>query len=301
MKFYITGGTGFIGSWLSRMLVENGHHIKAASRNPGKYSRNGSEKLQFVPLEDDPSGYLSEADVVINLAGENIFGKRWTKSVKKRIYESRIRMTSALVSGMEKADKKPHLFISASGVDYYKDQGDNVITEDSESGDGFLADVCREWEAESARAADFGVRVVNPRFGVVLGKDGGALATMLPVFKSFIGGSLGSGKQFFPWVHISDLCRSLLFVMKNEEISGPVNITAPEPVTMDTFTSVLGEVLSRPSMFRVPGFALRAAFGEAAEMLTGSHRVVPEKLQKNGFDFDFSTPKPALEDLLLKN
>ncbi|MBP3191474.1 TIGR01777 family oxidoreductase [Natronogracilivirga saccharolytica] len=301
MKFYITGGTGFIGSRLCQMLVEDGHHIKAASRNPGKHSGSGNEKLQFVPVQDDPSDHLSETDVVINLAGENIFGKRWTKSVKKRIYESRIRTTSALVSGMEKADKKPHLFISASGVDYYNDQGDDVITEDSESGDGFLADVCREWEAESARAADFGVRVVNPRFGVVLGKGGGALATMLPVFKSFIGGSLGSGKQFFPWVHISDLCRSLLFVVKNEEISGPVNITAPEPVTMDTFTSVLGEVLSRPSVFRVPGFALQAAFGEAAEMLTASHRVVPEKLQKHGFDFDFSTLKPALVDLLLKN
>ena len=300
MNIYLTGGTGFIGQHLGKMLIEKGYHVTIATRNPDKYAGEEKNQLKYVPLKEEPVDQIADADVVINLAGENIFGKRWTKSVKRRIYDSRILTTRSLVSAMEKVETKPQLFISASGVDYYKDQGDKIITENSDAGDGFLAEVCRDWEAESAKAQKLDVRVVNPRFGVVLGKDGGALATMLPVFKAFIGGSLGPGTQYFPWIHIDDLCRGLVYTITNSELGGAVNVAAPEPVTMNEFTRTLGAVLSRPSFFKVPGVALQAALGEAAEMLTGSHRVVPEKLEKNGFKFSFKTLKPALQDLLLK-
>ena len=329
MNIFLTGGTGFIGQHLTRALTDIGHNVTIATRNTGKHPRyvlppiddnqepfvgktGGTEvgksgkkqraaHVRYVPLQDDLTPYLSGCDVVINLAGESLAGKRWTTGVKKRLYESRIDTTRSLVSSMKQLDIKPELFLSASAVGYYGDCGDEIVTEKRGAGDDFLAGLCRDWEEASSEAKSLGLRVVNPRIGVVLAADGGALAAMLPVFKAFIGGALGSGSQYFPWIHMDDLCRSMIHAIQTTELHGPYNATAPEPVTMSTFTEVLGDVLSKPSFFRVPEFALNMALGEAAAMVTTSLRVVPEKIRRQGFLFKFTDVREALVDVLIDN
>ncbi len=296
MKIFITGGTGFIGGHLVRALVERGDTVVVATRSPEK--KGDSPSVRFVSLEDGLAGHLEGCDVVVNLAGESLFGKRWTAPVKKRLRESRIRTTRSLVDAMGRLDNKPALFISASAVGYYGDRGSDKVTEKHPAGGDFLAELCREWEQAAVEAEKYGIRVVNPRIGVALGREGGALATMLPVFRSFVGGSIGAGTQYFPWIHVDDLCRSFLFAMDNSAISGPFNASAPNPVTMDEFAKSLGSTISRPSLFRVPEFGLNLVLGEAAIMITTSLRVIPEKILGEGFRFRFEHVEHALEDIL---
>lgn len=334
MNIFLTGGTGFIGKHLTRALTDIGHNVTIATRNTGKHPRyvlppiddnqepsvgttGGSEvgttrgaevgksgkkqrtaHVRYVPLQDDLTSSLAGCDVVINLAGESLAGKRWTAGVKKRLSESRVHTTRSLVASMKQLDKQPELFLSASAVGYYGDCGDEFVTEKRGAGDDFLAGLCRDWEAASSEAKSLGIRVVNPRFGVVLAADGGALAAMLPVFKAFMGGAPGTGSQYFPWIHMDDLCRSMIHAIQTTELHGPYNATAPEPVTMSTFTDVLGDVLSKPSFLRVPEFALKMALGEAASMVTNSLRVVPEKIRRQGFLFRFTDIREALVDVL---
>ncbi|MDG5767998.1 TIGR01777 family oxidoreductase [Balneolales bacterium ANBcel1] len=317
MNVFMTGGTGFIGRYLARKLTDHGFSVTIATRSPEHHQNSNSDKpatnpgdqvsggplhnaprIRYVPLADDLTASVDGCDVVVNLAGESLFGKRWTSSVKKRLYDSRIGTTRDLVTAIGNADSKPALFLSASAVGYYGDRGEERITEDMGSGSDFLATICRDWENESLKASDLGVRVANPRIGIALGRGGGALGPMLPVFQAFLGGSLGPGSQFFPWIHIEDLCRSFLHVIRNESMEGPYNATGPEPVTMDAFTSELGRVLSRPSLFKVPQFALNVALGEAATMLTTSLRAVPAKLEQDGFSFEYADAGRALESLL---
>ncbi len=296
MNVFITGGTGFIGSHLVRALTGRGDSVVIATRSPERHENK--EGVRYVPFDEGLREHLAGCDVVVNMAGESLFGKRWTEKVKKRLWDSRIQTTRKLVDAMRAMDRRPALLLSASGVNYYGDCGTDKITESRGPGNDFLAELTREWEHAAAEAGELGVRVSTPRISVALGGDGGALATMLPVFRAFLGGSIGPGSQYFPWIHVEDLCRSFLFVMDNESISGPWNAAAPNPVTMKEFTRELGNALSRPSLFRVPEFALNMALGEAAVLVTTSLRVIPEKILENGFEFHFPHVGDALADIL---
>ncbi len=310
MKVFLTGGTGFIGQHLTRFLVEQSHSVVVATRYPEQFNRASGKveaqepddqqnaTVRYVPLREDMTADIEGSRVVINLAGESLFGKRWTSSVKKRLYNSRIQTTNALVSGMQRLDSIPELFLSTSGINYYGDSGEDEVTEERGRGDDFLARLCHDWESAALEARKYGIRVVTPRTGVVLGAGGGALATMLPVFRGYLGGSIGPGTQYFPWIHMEDHCRALLHAIVHDEIEGAYNAVAPNPVTMDDFAASLGSVLSRPSMFKVPEQVVNLALGEAAVLLTSSLKAVPEVLRNKGFKFRFPDVGKALENLL---
>ncbi|HBQ61561.1 MAG TPA: TIGR01777 family protein [Balneolaceae bacterium] len=298
MNILITGGTGFIGEELRMLLLKEGHNLVIVTRSPAKYESESAKNQQFVSWDDDLSVHMNEMDAVINLAGENLFGQRWTDAVKKRIMNSRVESTRTLVEAMRKAENRPEVFVSASASGIYGDKGDEVLTEEASSADDFLAEVCKNWEAESQKATDFGVRVVNPRIGIVLEEGGGALEKMLTPFRFFVGGPVGSGEQYMSWIHRTDLCRSLIFPITTKEISGAYNVCAPNPVTMNKFAEALGEMMNRPSVFRVPEFALGIVLGESAKPVTDSIRMQPKKLQLAGFEYQFEELEEALADIL---
>lgn len=293
----ITGGTGFIGSALCSELLKQGHFISIVTRSPDKYSKEQSKNLKYISWDDNLSGAMAESDVVINLVGESLFGKRWTESVKKSIYNSRIESTKQLVMAMKEAGSKPELFISASAVGIYGDNGDKLLDESSSLGDDFLAHVCKDWEEESRKAEDLGIRVVNPRIGIVLEKNGGFLQIMKLPFLFFVGGPIGDGKQFLPWIHMDDLVRSLIYPIDEKELTGAYNVCSPEPEPMNRVADALGNVLNRPSFFRVPEFVMRTLLGEAAEPTLSSLNVQPKVLQISGFEFKFEDLEEALADI----
>lgn len=298
MHILITGGTGFIGTELRTMLLREGHILTIITRSPDEYEKEAANNQRFIDWEADLPGAMNEADAVINLAGAPIFGKRWTEEVKKAIYESRIGCTRQLVDAMHRADSAPSVFVSASGINYYRDGGDEVLDEDAPEGDGFLSRVCRDWEEASRGAKEAGVRVVNPRLAVVLETGGGALKQMLPPFKMFVGGPIGRGGQYFSWIHMLDICRGLVFPLDKEIFEGPYNLAAPNPVTMNEFADALGEVLGRPSLFRVPEPVLKGVLGEAAAPVLESLRIHPKKLLQAGYEFKFKHVREALADIL---
>ncbi|TVR35496.1 MAG: TIGR01777 family protein [Balneolaceae bacterium] len=293
----ITGGTGFIGQYLAEELMKQGHYITIITRSPDRYKAQSAKNQRFISW-DDLSDHMGKMDIVINLVGENLFGQRWTDSVKKKIYDSRILSTRKLVDAMRASVNKPEVLISASGVNYYKEKGEQVLTESSEPGDDFLAKVCIDWEKEAELAAELGVRVVISRFGVVLEKDGGVIEKMKLPFALFAGGPVGSGEQYMAWIHMKDLCRSILFAIENKDLDGVYNATAPEQVTMNEFAKALGRVMRRPSFFRVPEFALNLILGEAAAPVTSSLRVQPKVLQLTGFEFEFEDIELAIADII---
>ncbi|TVQ65724.1 MAG: TIGR01777 family protein [Balneolaceae bacterium] len=297
-KILITGGTGFIGGYLGQELLREGHYLTILTRNPENYIEKQAKNHAYISWSQDIAERMEESDVVINLAGENLFGQRWSDSVKKRIYNSRIETTRKLVEQMRKADRKPELFISASAVGIYGDSGDTVLDEQSETGSDFLADVCEDWEKEALKAEGLGVRVALPRIGIVLEKDGGVVEKMRLPFLFFAGGAIGSGRQYVPWIHMRDLCRAILYPMHFTELSGAYNACSPAPETMSTLSSAMGRVLNRPSLFRVPELALKIALGEAAQPVLGSLRVQPKKLLDSGFSFEFEDLEEALADIL---
>ncbi|WP_018128274.1 TIGR01777 family oxidoreductase [Balneola vulgaris] len=298
MNILITGGTGFIGKELREELLKEGHSLIIVTRSPKKYEDEAASNQKFISLDDDNIvSTMESCAVVINLAGESIFGQRWNDEVKQRIYDSRIETTRALVEAMAKAKTKPEVFISASASGIYGDRGDTLLDETAELADDFLAMVCKDWEAESQRATAMGVRVVNPRIGIVFEEGGGALEKMLPPFKMFVGGPIGNGKQYMSWIHRSDLVQALLFPIQQKELQGPYNVGAPEPATMNEVAETLGNVLNRPSIFRVPKMALEVAFGEAAKPITDSIRMEPKALQKAGFTFRYESLEEALADI----
>lgn len=294
----ITGGTGFIGSYLSDQLLKKGHYLTVITRSPEQHSEEQAKNLQYVGWDDDLVEVVNKCDYIINLAGESLFGQRWTDEVKKSIYDSRILTTRKLVNLMDKAENKPELFISASAVGIYGDRGDTILDETSSAGDDFLADVCRDWEKEAVKASAFGVRVAIPRIGIVLEENGGVLEKMLLPFKLFVGGPIGSGNQYVPWVHMTDLCNAILFPIENGELAGPFNACSPEPQTMGVLADTLGKVMNRPSFFKVPESLLKFALGEAAQPVIGSLRVQPKVLQVNDFIFEFEDLEEALADIL---
>ena len=300
-KIIITGATGLIGRELCRKLHEEGDEVTVFTRG----IRKGKEVLpylkNFVEWDYDKPGLwkneLNGKDAVIHLAGANVFGERWTRGYKRTIMDSRRAGTKNLVDSIGITRNKPKIFISSSAVGYYGDKGDEVLTEDSGSGADFLASVCRSWEYEAQQVEKFGVRRVSIRTGIVLSSKEGALKKMLLPFKLFAGGSIGNGKQWFPWIHIEDIIGAYLFALNNE-ISGVLNGTAPNPVTMQEFAKTLGKVLHRPSFFSVPEFVLQMAVGEGAESILSSLRVMPQKLIESSFQFKYEYLEPALISLL---
>ncbi|HVJ65601.1 MAG TPA: TIGR01777 family oxidoreductase [Bdellovibrionota bacterium] len=286
MKVAIFGGTGFVGK-----------HLQKALKN-----RNHESLVLDVRKDHNWKSQLKDCDAVINLAGAGLFAKRWDVDYKSLIHSSRVEGTHAIVNAMSVAregGKGPQVLVNASAVGFYGASVEATFDESSESGTDFLAFVCREWEAEAQRAErQFGIRTAIVRFGVILGKDGGALKKLLPPFKAFLGGPIGFGKQFFPWVHIDDAVGLLIHALETSAMSGPFNAVAPEVITNKEFSKALGKALHRPSLLPVPGPALYVIVGEAADMLVEGQRVIPVKTLGSGYKFKFDKIDAALKNLL---
>jgi len=298
LQILITGGTGFIGDYLCERLARDGHYLTLISRSPEKYTEENAKNQNYISWDSDLAKEMDGADVVINLTGENLFGKRWTDEVKKRLYSSRIDLTNKLVNAMDASSTPPELLISASGINYYGASGDKVLTEEDGPGNDFLADLCVDWEAAALRAEEKGVRVAIPRIAPVLEDGDGIIEKMKLPFSLFVGGSLGSGDQYLSWIHMYDMISALIFPIENDEISGPYNAASPNPVQMDEFAHTMGKVMNRPSLFKVPEFVLNAVLGEAATPVLASLRIQPKVLQQAGFEFHFADLEVALGDIL---
>lgn len=297
MKILIGGSHGLVGTALIKSLVADGHEISRLVRH---YTSADAE------IEWSPDRYsialarIEGFDAVINLAGEGIAEGRWTEEKKRRIRESRVKGTKLLGDALANLTNRPNTFICASAIGYYGNRGDEVLTETSKPGDGFLPEVCAEWEKATALATEQGIRVVNARFGIILDKKGGALAKMLPPFRMGVGGRIGSGKQWMSWIALDDVVDALKFALTNDSLRGPVNFVAPNPVTNAEFTKTLGKALSRPTIFPVPAFAVRLLFGEMGDaLLLGSQRVEPASLTKAGYQFQYLGLEEALRHRLM--
>ena len=298
VRYFITGGSGFVGRYLTDVLLGDGHEVMVLTRSAtGRPGRPGLTWVEGDPtVEGDWQSLAGGADVCVNLAGASIFG-RWTDDYKRRMQDSRILTTRNLVAGMA-GGSDGKVLISTSAVGFYGFLGDEAVDEAAPPGDDFLAALCRDWEAEAYRAAERGVRVVITRFGIVLGKRGGALAQILRPFKFFMGGKLGSGRQWFSWIHQDDLCRAISFLATQGGVEGPFNLTAPQAVTNRHLAKAVGRVLHRPSFMPTPGFVLRMVLGEFGSVLLEGQRVIPDKLIKAGFEFKYPGLDTALTDLL---
>ena len=301
MDIFITGGTGFVGSTLTRRLTEQGNRVTVLTR---RLRANSTPPDGVSFLEGDPvrqgewQKRAADHEVIINLAGAPIF-TRWNRKTKAVIKNSRIETTKNLVEAIFNKKEKVSTLISTSAVGYYGFHGDEVLDESGLPGNDFLASVTREWEAAALKAEQVGIRVIVCRFGIVLGSSGGALGQMIPVFRMGLGAPLGRGRQWFSWIHEQDLVRIHLFMMGREDLSGPVNCTTPNPVTNLELTSALAKTLNKPRLMpSVPGFMLRIIKGEVGNVLIRGQRVIPKKLLDLGFDFRFPGIYEALEDLL---
>jgi uncharacterized protein (TIGR01777 family) len=301
MQIVIAGGTGFLGFPLTAALIGDGHRIAVLSRSATPKVPTGATPVQWnADTAGKWSAWIDEADVVINLTGESIAARRWTAAQKARIEESRLSATRALVAAIRSVRKPPALFLSGSAVGFYGACGDEVVTEETGAGHDFLAAVCRRWEGAAADASSSATRVVCLRTGLVLESDGGALQPLLRPFKLGVGGRLGSGRQYWPWIHRRDWIDLVRFIIATPSIVGAINATAPNPVTNQTFTRELGRVLNRPTLFPVPALALRILLGEmAGPLILSGQRAVPAKAQQFGFSFTFPDLGKALENMLL--
>ena len=302
MRIILGGGTGFIGKALLKSLIEAGHDVVLLTRDPEKAKQRIGNTVTMSQWDGKSVGpckeHLDGADAVINLAGEPVIGKRWSHTQKMRILNSRVDATKALTSVMGQVKKKPSVFINASAVGYYGHVENGDVPESHPKGSGFLGDLSEQWESEARVAEQWGIRVVLLRTGIVLEKDGGALYKMVPPFRFFAGGPLGSGRQWFPWVHRDDVIGIILFALENPDLKGPINTTAPNPVTMNVFCKTLGKVLGRPSWAPVPAQMLRFLLGESAEVLLTGQRAVPKKLEALGYPFRYPTLDAALTAIL---
>lgn len=296
MRILISGSHGLVGEALIRALETGGHDIYRLVR----HAPNSESEIEWSP--DRYSIAISRIegfDAVYHLAGESIASGRWNDEKKKKIRESRTKGTKLLSDALANLAQPPKTLISASAIGYYGDRGDELLSETSPPGKDFLADVCVEWEKATEHAQEKGVRVVNTRFGIILDKEGGALAKMLPPFRMGIGGRIGDGKQWMSWIALDDVIGALQFALTNDGLSGPVNFVAPNPVTNAEFTKALGRALSRPTFFPIPEFGVRLAFGEMADaLLLSSQRVEPAKLAVSTYQFAYSNLESALRSVL---
>lgn len=300
MKIVLAGGTGFIGRKLLPALLAEKHQVALLTRN-AKKAGLANTLLRVVYWDNAKEDWKKEidgADAVINLAGEPIADKRWTSAQKEVLAKSRLESTRAIVSAMASASKKPQVFINASAVGYYGSVPEGDVDENHPAGNDFLADLCKKWEHEANNAQALGVRTVLLRTGIVLEKDGGALKKMMFPFKIFAGGPLGSGNQWFPWIHRDDVVGAILFALKNSTLQGPVNLAAPDPVTMKDFCKALGRALGRPSWAPVPAFVLQIALGEMSAMLLTGQKAVPSALKKSGYSFLHPRLDEALQSIV---
>ena len=298
MRVIVTGGTGFIGSKLCENLVAKGHEVVLFTRDASRSRDQVHPKVRVVSWAPGAAweSWVDGAGAIVNLAGESI-AQRWTAAAKLRIVASRVDAAARLSAAIEKAAVKPSVLVNAAAVGYYGPHGDETLDEDSPPGTDFLATTCVAWEEAAKKIEAQGVRVVMIRAGVVLGKDGGALAKMLPPFKAFAGGPIGSGEQWMSWIHVGDLVALFVFAIENANARGPINGTAPSPVTMKEFAKALGHAIHRPSLFPAPAAAVRLLLGEMATVVLEGQRVVPKKAVALGFKFRFTEVGAALQDV----
>lgn len=304
MRVVITGATGFIGTALCRELHAD-YEVVALSRNPEKARQSIGDVAEILSCAADaPDHWRQAVDgamAVINLAGENIAAGRWTTPRKSRILRSRIDITQALVNSVEQAQQKPKVCIQASAVGYYSDRGDQILDENSSSGNSFLADVCRKWENAAGPLENLGVRLVIIRLGPVLGAEGGMMQKLLPAFRFFVGGHPGSGRQWLSWIHIDDVTRAIRFLVQTDTLRGVFNLTAPNPVPAKDFYRLIGKAMHRPAIFPLPGFMLKILMGQmATELLLAGQKVTPRKLLESDYKFRYAHAESAIESILSK-
>jgi len=295
MKVFLLGGTGFIGGYLTEYFLNQGARVYLLARNPQKLKglRPGVEVVFGEATKGgDWQKLIPEMDLVVNLVGETIF-KRWTEEYKKRLWDSRILSTRKVVESL----RTGQTLFNASAVGYYGDGGEAELTEESPPGNLYVSELCKAWEEEALKGEEKGARVIIGRFGIVLGKGGGMLSVILPFFKAGLGGRLGSGRQWFPWIHVEDLARAVSFLYERGA-SGVFNFTSPQPIRNLEMTKIIGRVLKRPTLFPVPKFALKLLYGELAEVILASARVIPKRLLELGFSFKYPSFEEAFKACL---
>lgn len=298
MKILISGASGLVGTHLIPTLLAKGHEIYKLVRKRA----NSVDEIEWnaeTGFAESEQSKLENLDAVVHLAGDNVASESWSEAKKKKIRDSRVVGTKVLVDAFKRTQNPPKHFVSASAIGFYGNRGDEVLTEESAKGTGFFPEVCTAWETEAQKAEEFGARVVCLRIGVVLAKDGGALEKMLTPFKLGVGGVVGSGKQWMSWIALDDLIKIFHYALENENLSGAFNAVAPNPVTNQEFTKILGSVLNRPTIMSIPEFGIKLLFGEMGKtlLLEGS-RVLPKKLEDAGFKFQFSNLEEALKEVL---
>jgi uncharacterized protein (TIGR01777 family) len=305
MRVFITGATGLIGKRLVRRLVERGHEPVVLSRRPAAGDVFGSPVgfVQGDPTQPGPwQDRAADCDAIINLAGEGIFNERWSTEFKARLHDSRVKSTencvAAITRNPTRPDGTPKVLVNGSAIGYYGPHGDEPLDESSPPGSDFLASICVDWEAATNSAVRAGVRVVLVRTGIVLAREGGPLQKMLTPFKLFVGGPIGSGRQYMAWIHIEDIVGLFIFALDSPTASGPMNGTAPEPRSNKEFSKSLGRTLGRPAFFWTPGFMLKVALGGASQLVTTGQNVLPKKALEWGYHFKFAKLDAALADVL---
>ncbi len=300
-RVLVSGISGPIGTALLPTLKASGAQITRLTRGGAGYpahSAGDEQHIPWDPVQPLSANAVSGFDAVVHLAGESIIG-RWTDEKKRKIRDSRVLGTQNLAQALAQAKEKPQVFLCSSAIGYYGSRGDEILQEESAPGEGFLPDVCREWEAATQAAADAGIRTIQIRTGVVLSPKGGALGKMLTPFKLGVGGRIGDGRQWMSWIDVQDMVGAIHHILKSDLLHGPVNMVAPKPVTNEEFTKTLASVLSRPAIFPVPAFVVKLASGEMGEtVLLGSQRVEPTRLVTSGYPFRFSTLRASLENVV---
>lgn len=287
-KIFIAGGSGLLGKYIEKHLDKDGFKVKVLTR------QKNTHDIEYPESPEELAKMIEGAEAIINLAGASIVGKRWNKEYKQILYDSRIKTTKYLVDAINLTQNKPKIFISASAVGFYGDRGDNLLLEEATPAEGFVAQICIDWEKEALKCD---IPTFIPRIGICLAKEGGALKEMLTPFQFFVGGPIGSGQQYFPWIHIADLYAIIKFAMENN-LEGVYNAVAPEQVRMKDFAKTLGKTINRPSIFPVPSFALKIILGESSQELLRSQRVAADKISKQNFKFQFEKLDMALKNLL---
>ncbi len=293
MRILVTGGTGFIGRSLCANLLAAGHDVSVLTRSPDRVPHLLGPRVAAVPDLQTLRGKGSP-DAIVSLAGAPIFGRRWSDDRKRVLWESRVGLTDQLIDYIRTAPTKPAVLLGGSAIGIYGSQADRLLDETSDTTDDFSHRLCAAWEKAAAHAEDLGVRVCRLRTGLVLGPHGGLLQRMLLPFKLGLGGRLGNGRQWMSWIHLEDHVRAIAALLGDEALSGAFNLTAPNPVTNAEFTATLARLLHRPALFHLPAGLLRLAFGEMADLLLGSQRVIPRRLDEAGFEFQYPTLEPAL-------
>jgi hypothetical protein len=296
MRVLITGGSGFVGKALSAHLRQKGHDPVISTRR----ASDAPDRMTWNPPDLIPAENLTGIDAVVNLAGASIFAERWSEKRKAELRTSRIETTRALVDSLRRAESRPRILVNASAIGYYGDRCDETVDEDSSPGSDFLAVLCRDWETEAMKAEGAGIRVVIVRFGIILGRGGGALEQMLPSYRNYVGGYIGSGRQWMSWVHMDDVTGFINFALENDYVKGCYNLSAPEPVRNREFGRILGKVMKRPSIFPVPGFVLKLALGEFADVLLTGQKVIPGRTLETGYRFRYDDLEDALKSILYR-